>query len=275
MKECAFDSVIRAIHDDRSSVRADSLFGRIHSAAHLAATFAFLLILASFGKYSLSGVAGMCAYPLALALLGDIPVWRSLSRIRYALLPVLLVGVANPFFDRETAVRIGALEISRGWLSFSVLCVKGVLALLSGWSLLRIVGIGGLVRAFSAFRLPAYFGFGLELLHRHLLLLVKETRRMREAYQLRSGGAKALKPSAWGSFAGLLLLRASDRALRVQEAIVLRGYRPEMSICRQTDNGEVTAAGWMWFGFWLAYFVFVRMFNPVGVLGGVFLQLWF
>lgn len=275
MKDGAFDSVIRAIHDGRSNVRDDSFFGKIHPAAHLASTFAFLLILASFGKYSLSGVAGMCAYPLSLALFGNIPIWRSLSKIKYALLPVLLVGVANPFFDSETAVRIGTLEISGGWLSFSVLCVKGVLALLSGWSLLRLIGVGGLVQAFSAFRLPAYFGFGLELLHRHLLLLVKETRRMREAYQLRSGGARALKPAAWGSFAGLLLLRAADRATRVQEAVVLRGYRPEMSICRQFANDGVAAAGWMWFVFWLAYFVFVRMFDPVGVLGGLFLQLWF
>jgi cobalt/nickel transport system permease protein len=98
---------------------------------------------------------------------------------------------------------------------------------------------------------------------------------MREAYQLRSGGARALKPAAWGSFAGLLLLRAADRATRVQEAVVLRGYRPEMSICRQFANDGVAAAGWMWFVFWLAYFVFVRMFDPVGVLGGLFLQLWF
>ena len=269
MKDGAFDSAIRAIHAGMTPGRTGSFLGRIHPAAHLAVTFAFLLVLASFGKYSLSGVAGMFAYPLALAVFGRIPVWRSLSKIKYALLPVVLVGIANPFFDRETAVRVGSLEISGGWLSFLVLCVKGVWALLAGWSLLRIVGVDALAVAFAAFSLPPYLGFALRLLHRHLLLLVKETRRMREAYALRSGGKRALKPAAWGSFAGLLLLRASDRAARVQDAVVLRGYRPEIPLGPAGGkDGLGTVAGWLWFGVWIAYFAFARLLDPVRILGG-------
>ena len=41
---------------------------------------------------------------------------------------MVLVGTANPFFDREVVARICGLDVSGGWLSFAVLAVKGTVS---------------------------------------------------------------------------------------------------------------------------------------------------
>jgi hypothetical protein len=96
---------------------------------------------------------------------------------------------------------------------------------------------------------------------------------MRDAYLLRSGtkGA-ALRPSAWGPFVGLLLMRSFDRARTVQEAVALRGGARGALL--SPDEGETSSlCGWIYFGSWCAVFVVLRSCGPMGwfgrlVLGG-------
>ena len=180
------------------------------------------------------------------------------------MLPVLLVGAANPLFDRTVAVSIGGIGVSRGWLSFAVLALKGMLALAVGWSLLRKTGVEGLVEAFAALRLPPSFGLSVLLMHRYLVLMVKEMNRMRDAYALRSGTlGRAIRPSSWGSFVGLLLMRSMDRALE------LRGggdgvLRLSASSAR---NGKSVAVGVAYFIGWVSFFAAARFCEPMRHLG--------
>ena len=219
------ENIVAAFHEIERVRPSGQSTGKIPPLARFAVTIVFLLTLVSFGKYDFAGVLGMAVYPLALSMIENVPLTRGLRQLRHALLLVVLLGAANPFFDRAAAVSLGSITISRGWVSFAVLAAKGVLALLAGWSLLRLTGIDGMVRTFSALRLPTSFGLSILLMHRYLLILAKEAIRMRDAYELRSGSRNsALMPSAWGSFAGLLLLRSIDRASRVKDAMDLRGF---------------------------------------------------
>ena len=184
------------------------------------------------------------------------------------LLPVVLVGAANPFFDREVVARICGVDVLGGWLSFAVLAVKGVFAFAVTWSLLRKIGVDGLTRAFASLRLPPSFGMAVLLMHRYLVMMVKETERMRDAYCLRSGkGVRSIAPSAWGPFVGLLLVRSMDRASNVQSAMELRGGGLACAAVEGECARGRALAGIGYFVGWTSYFLAARFMDPMRRLG--------
>ena len=264
----AANAAIMAFHEiERSRVERN----RIHPLARIGTVFAFLLALVSFGKYELAETAAMAVYPFALFFFEGVRISEFPARFWYALVPVALVGAANPFFDRSVAAAFGGISVYGGWLSFAVLLLKGALALFVGWSVLRLVGFDGVARAFAALRLPPSFALSFLLMHRYLVMMVKEVERMRDAYLLRSGTlGGALRPSAWGPFVGLLLMRSMDRAARVQDAVELRGgvsgvaHGCGLSACRSSSSG---LCGWAYFCGWAAFFAIARYCEPMRRLG--------
>ena len=106
------------------------------------------------------------------------------------------------------------------------------------------------------------------LMHRYLVLMVKESERMKDAYLLRSGGkSRAIRPSSWGPFVGLLLMRSMDRAANVQSAIELRGGgRMQAAPCERCRPGR-RLAGALYFAGWTLCFVAIRLFDPMRRVG--------
>lgn len=260
-------SAVEAFHEIERGRQAR---GSVPPVARLGVVVAFLLTLVSFGKYDLSSLSAFALYPVALVCFERVPLFSAFVRYWFLLLPVLLVGAANPFFDRATAVTIGGIAVSGGWLSFAVLALKGALSLAVGWSLIRKTGVEGLAEAFAALRLPPSFGLSLLLMHRYLVLMIKEMNRMRDAYALRSGTlGRAIRPSSWGPFVGLLLMRSMDRASCVQSALELRGGRNGVLRLAGAGsrNGKSVAVGVAYFTGWVTFFVVARFFEPMRHLG--------
>ena len=260
-------SAVEAFHEIE---RTRQERGSVPPVARLGVVVAFLLVLVSFGKYDLVSLSALALYPVALVCFERVPLFFGFLRYWFLLLPVLLVGAANPFFDRTTVISTGGIEVSGGWLSFAVLALKGVLALAVGWSLLRKTGVEGLAEAFAALRLPPSFGLSVLLMHRYLVLMIKEMNRMRDAYALRSGSlGMAIRPSSWGPFVGLLLMRSMDRAACVQAALELRGG--ENGVLRRVGSGcrnvKSVAVGAAYFIGWVTFFVGARFFEPMRRLG--------
>ena len=244
--------------------------GSVPPVARLGVVVAFLLTLVSFGKYDLASLSALALYPVSLVCFEQTPLFSAFRRYWFLLLPVFLLGAANPFFDRTPAASIGGIAVSGGWLSFAVLTLKGILALAVGWSLLRKIGVEGLAEAFAALRLPPSFGLSVLVMHRYLVLMIKEMNRMRDAYALRSGTlGRAIRPSAWGPFVGLLLMRSMDRATCVQTALELRGGGNGLLrlSASETRNGRSIAVGVAYFIGWVSFFVIARLFEPMRRFG--------
>ena len=269
MKQTVSNPAISVFHEIERGDSARQPACPVPPVARLGVVVAFLLTLVSFGKYELAETAAMSIYPAVLVCFERVPVLKDLRRLFLLLIPVALVGAANPFFDRTVVAQFGSFAVTGGWVSFCVLLLKGLLALLAGWSLLRQTGSAGLVQAFGSLRLPPSFGFSFLLLYRYLVMMVKTSGRMHDAYLLRSGSrTAALRPSAWGPFAGLLLMRSVDQATRVQEAILLRGGT---GACRPVASSAGSSlAGWIYFLGWGACFSVVRFAHPMQMLGGLF-----
>lgn len=268
MTHCEADRAICAFHEIERGRRIRGAISRIPAVARLGVAFAFLLALVSAGKYDLTCVASLAVYPFALWMFEGVPVIEGLARFWYALIPVALVGAANPFFDRTEVASLCGAAVTGGWLSFAVLCLKGVLALAASWSLLRLTGAEGMAQAFASLRLPPSFGFAFLLMHRYLVMMVKETSRMRDAYQLRSGAkGAALRPAAWGPFVGLLLMRSLDRARTVQDAAELRGGFSCSAASGFAGGRRSALLGFLYFAGWTAAFVALRCCEPMRLLG--------
>ena len=260
-------SAVEAFHEIE---RTRQERGSVPPVARLGVVVAFLLTVVSFGKYDLASLSALALYPVSLVCFERIPLFSAFRRYWFLLLPVLLLGAANPFFDRTPAASIGGIAVSGGWLSFAVLALKGMLSFAVGWSLLRKMGVEGLAEAFAALRLPPSFGLSVLLMHRYLVLMIKEMNRMRDAYALRSGTlGRAIRPSSWGPFVGLLLMRSMDRASSVQSALELRGGGNGVLrlAAPGAGNGKTFAIGAVYFIGWVLFFVVARFFEPMRRFG--------
>ena len=238
--------------------------------ARLGAVVMFLVVLSSFGKYDLASVLSFAVYPISLACFEHVGFSAGIFRFWPFLIPVFLLGIANPFFDRAVIAYVAGFPVSGGWISFAVLMSKGVLSFCVTWSLLRKTGVDGIVNAFAALRLPSSFGMAVLLMHRYLVLLIKESERMKDAYLLRSGGrSRSLRPSSWGPFVGLLLIRSLDRAANVQSAIELRGGYGRMRTAAECRDFRRVLIGFLYFAGWGLCFASIRLFNPLCRLVGL------
>ena len=88
---------------------------------------------------------------------------------------------------------------------------------------------------------------------------------MQQAYRLRAPGQKGIHAGAWGSFAGLLLLRSIDRAQIVYESMCLRGYQGEFYVDGQHEKSRLASV--LYVIFFCLMFLLLR-FVPVFQLAG-------
>lgn len=101
---------------------------------------------------------------------------------------------------------------------------KGIFCVMASYILVTKTGIAQICHALRCLHIPKEIITILLLMHRYLMVLLKEVERMQQAYRLRAPGQKGLHIKTWGSFVGLLLLRSMDRAEEVYESMKLRGF---------------------------------------------------
>lgn len=194
--------------------REEGRLQSLHPLAKLLVTVAYLVVLLSFHKYDLAGVLLMGFYPILAFTLGDVPLRPMWRRMRVILIPVLLIGFANPFFDR-----------TGGMISMVTLLLKGLFAVAATYLLMVSTPMDDLCRALRKLRVPAILVTVMMLIYRYLSVFLEEVARMRAAYSLRAPGQKGVHFRVWGSLAGMLLLRSMDRSETVYQSMTLRGFQ--------------------------------------------------
>lgn len=192
----------------------DSPISRRHALAKLAVTIAFIVTVVSFPRTNVAGLVACAAYPAAIFTLGGLSFRESLGRLRLVLPLVCLVGALEPVFDRSAAGAVSALTLAG----------KGALTVLASYLLVATATIDGICAALASLRVPSPIVCEIMLIHRYITLLLREASRVSTAYSLRAPGQNGVHWRAWGSLAGLLLLRSVDRAETVWQAMSLRGF---------------------------------------------------
>lgn len=245
--------------------RQDTPLHRLDSRAKIAATAGFIVIVMSFPRYEISGLVPLSLYPFVLIAVGRLPVGYLLGRLLIAAPFALMVGAFNPLLDREVVVAPWGYPISGGWLSFASILIRFALTVGAALILVATTGIHRLCAGLERLGMPRAFSVQLLFLYRYLFVIADEGRRMVRSVELRAPGAGAIRFRVYASLIGHLLLRSIDRAQRIYQAMVARGFEGEIRVLRPGSWGwaEVAfVAGWM------AYFAAARTWDLAAILGG-------
>lgn len=228
--------------------------------ALLLVTVAYLVAMLSVPLPALSMLIWFAIYPVVGATLicGE---FGTVFRRSLIVLPfVLAIGIFNPIFDREPAITIGHIVISRGWVTFISLTLRGLFAVQALLILITVKGFNGLCMSLRDFRVPAIFVTQLQMVYRYMNVLLQEALNMLRARMARGYGRKALPIKDWGPFTGQLFLRTIRRSRRIHAAMTARGFTGTMP--RYATSSE------RWGRFdtcfcvvCIALFAFLRVFN--------------
>ncbi|MDD3338549.1 MAG: cobalt ECF transporter T component CbiQ [Lachnospiraceae bacterium] len=261
------DNAIYEIHDlDDLAVRDTPLTG-IHPLIKLLVTVFFIILTVSFDKYQLSAMLPGIFYILLVFLAGDIPFGKSMKKLRIILPLVCMVGLFNVFFDRIPVLRLGTFVVTGGMMSAVTLMLKGVFSVLASYLLIATTGIDKICYALRLLHLPKIIVLQLSLTYRYITVLLGEANTIFCAYILRAPRQKGVHFKVWGPLIGQLLLRSMDRANDLYDSMVLRGYRGAFYV---GDKIPFHLKDWMYLILWTGFFVLMRCFNLVQLLGGLF-----
>lgn len=245
----------------------DTPLHRLDARAKALVTVIYLVSMLSLGRHEVSRLLPYAAFPWLLAVLGNIPGSMLLRRAALALPFVLVVGLFNPLLDRAVHMHLGPLAVTGGMLSFTSIVLRALLAVTTGLALVAVTGFDRLCRALGRLGLPGVFLVQLQFLYRYLFVLAAEATRMTHARSLRSAGSGRPSLREYRSLLGCLLLRTLDRAGRVHQAMLCRGFDGTMP-----ESGRRTSFGpreWRFCLAWGLYLMAVRIYDLPLFLGSL------
>lgn len=240
----------------------------LHPLVKLFVTMLYIAITVSFPKYDISGLFVMVIYPLLLFNIGELSFREGVRRLRIVLPLVCLVGLCNPFFDREIVMKIGSFSITGGILSMLTLMIKGVFTVLASYLLIATTSIEKICYALRMLHLPKVFVTQILLIYRYISVLLGEANRITQAYSLRAPGQKGIHFKVWGSLVGQLLLRSMDRAQNLYESMCLRGYRGEFYYGNKI---KMCVKDIVYLIVWIVILVALRFFPVLEWIGNIFM----
>ncbi|SDF14685.1 cobalt ECF transporter T component CbiQ [Sporolituus thermophilus] len=236
----------------------DSFIHRLHPSAKLVTALVFVVTVASFPKYAIAGLAPMVFYPVFVMSLGNIPLILLLKRLLLALPFVVFIGIFNPLFDQTPLVQAGPLVISGGWISFLSILLRFSLAVAAVLLLIATTGIDAIGMALAQLRLPRVFIVQILFMYRYLYVLTDEFIRMLRAHALRAPADNGVGYKVWGSLLGVVLLRTLDRAQRIYQAMLCRGFDGKF---RGLRSRPLRLGDLVFLGAWIIFFLAVRLTN--------------
>lgn len=245
----------------------DTPLTRLDPRAKLVAALVFVVVVVSFERHAVAALLSLAVFPLALAVLGDVPAAPLLRKLAAVAPFALMVGLFNPWLDRAPVAVFGEFTLAAGWWSFASIVLRIVLTVGTALVLVAGTGMGPLCAALARLGVPPVFTVQLLFLYRYAFVLGAEAARLVTARRLRSAGRRPALNS-YGPLLGQLLLRAFQRAHRIHQAMRARGFDGEMrslrTLCWQPRDTLFVCG-------WCAGFVLLRAVDVPQWLGGTLL----
>ncbi len=236
----------------------DTSIHRLDPRAKLLATLVYIVAVASFDKYTVTGLVPFVIYPVVLIALGDVPVAYLLRKVMLAAPFAFFVGIFNPLFDPEALLHLGPVPISGGWMSFLSIMLRFALTVTSALLLVATTGFNDVCLALEKLGVPKAFVVQLLFLYRYLFVLGDEATRLTRARSLRSFEGRGMGIRVFSSLVGQLLLRTLDRARRIHLAMLCRAYDGEF---RQAGSPRFSRGDLAYTVGWSALFALLRVYD--------------
>ena len=243
-----FENAIHEMCAIENQAGEDNFLNNIHALAKLFVTVLYVCMVIIFN-------------------LGDIKFGKCIKRIRLILPLICIIGIFNPFFDRNVLLTMGGVKITGGEISMVTLMIKGILTVIAIYILIITTTIDRVCMALRKIHIPEIIVMIIQLIYRYINVLLKETKRIVEAYSLRAPGQKGINFKAWGSLPGQLLLRSIDRATDVHNSMSLRGYNFNNVRIR---NYKLSSRDYVWMIVWTLVIITFRVYPVFEIVGGLF-----
>ncbi len=242
----------------------DTCIHRADPRAKLLATLAYIVTVASFDRYTVTGLVPFVIYPVVLVALGGVPAAYLARKVILAAPFAFCIGIFNPLFDRTVLLHVGPVPISGGWLSFVSILLRFMLTVTAALLLVATTGFNGVCLALEKLGAPKAFVVQLLFLYRYLFVLVDEATRLTRARALRAFDGRGMGIRVFGSLAGQLLLRSMDRARRIHLAMLCRGFDGEV---RHAGSLRFSAGDLAYTLGWSALFALLRTYDVPQIAG--------
>ncbi|MBO7521733.1 MAG: hypothetical protein J6T16_05795 [Opitutales bacterium] len=222
------------------------------------AALVFIVCVVSFGVYD-ARVCLFFIYPVALFFIVRPPSRLFFSRALIVLPFVLFAGISNIIFDSSAARLPFGIEMRGGIVSFFTLLMKAFLCAGAVLFLVLTTPVNAIAGGLRRFKMPCVLVLQIVLTLRYLEVLLEEASRMGGAYALRAPASRGVHFKDWPKIVARLFLRSLDRAQRIYEAMLCRGFcaRKSMDFFKTRE----TAAEIFFLAVFSASCVFLRVFN--------------
>lgn len=226
----------------------------LHPLGKLLLSVLYIFTVVSFNKYALAPLIVMSVYPIFSFIVGELSFKEGIYRMRLILPLVLFVGVFNPFLDRQIVGYIGELAVSGGALSMITVMIKGFYSVLAVYILIATTSIDDICYALRVLHFPRIMVIVVMLIYRYFGVMAVEADRIMTAYKLRAPSQNGINYKAWGTLIGQWLLRSMDKAERVYESMLLRGFTGDFRIRKK----KVRLSDIFYPIIWIVIFVVIR-----------------
>jgi len=244
----------------------DTSIHRLDARAKLITTVLFIVTVVSFDKYAVSALLPLILFPVATTALGNIPVGAIIRKVLIVSPFAVMIGIFNPFFDRQILMHIVGLPVSGGVVSLTSILLRFALTVSAALILIAVTGFEAVCLALERLKVPRAFVVQLLLLYRYLFVLLEEGLSIRRAYALRSGHARGVDMRVYGSLLGQLLLRTLSRAQRIHQAMLCRGFDGRIRLARSFSFAAKDAVFVL---AWGLFFLLVRLYNLPVFMGAM------
>lgn len=217
-------SKINMLYSLEQLAEEDSVIHRLHPSAKILVTVVYLLCVISGPRDVLHVLLPFLFYPVVMMSVAQIPFSIILKRATAALPFCILAGTSNLILDREVATRLGMIPVTVGAVSFVVLLLRTYLCVSAVLILASVTPFAKITLQLRRLHVPAFMVMLLEMIYRYISVLAQEAATMVTAYRLRSNGSKWPSLREFGPFVGELLLRSTDRAERIWQAMQCRCF---------------------------------------------------
>lgn len=259
--------VISDIYKIKNQASKRIWINQIHPGSKLLISMLYMVLVVSFSPYNVIGLLGMIIYPLVVFMIGEIPFIDCLRRIKLILPFVVIVGIFNPFFNREPIQSIGNFVISAGMISMITLMFKGFFTLIAIYLLIITTKVDNICLALRRLHVPAILVDVILLTYRYIIVLMKEVERMVQAYSLRAPKQKGIQIKVWGSLVGQLLLRSMDRANEIYDSMCLRGSGVIEKGHKKRLEQRFILKDLIWLVIWIVVLLAIRIFPIFQIVG--------
>lgn len=225
----------------------DGEYSAISSTAMLAVTLAYLIAVLSVPLHAPQKLIWLAVYPVVQSEISGISYGRLFLKSLWILPIIVLIGIFNPIIDTTPAFTVGRVTVSRGWVSFISLTLRGLLAVQATFLLVLSTGFYDMCHALRHFGCPKILVTQLQFTYRYLVVIAEDACRMDRARKARGFGRKNYPLSMWGRFVGQLLVGSYDRANAIHRAMLSRCFNGTMPSSR---SHKMNIRSWVFIGVW-------------------------